>query len=400
MQAIGIVAEYNPFHNGHQYHIAQARAMHPADGVIAVMSGNFTQRGEFAVTDKSYRAKAAVECGVNLVLELPFPYSMSSAEFFAKSGVSIADRLGFVDYLVFGSECGDIGMLSEIAKNMLSEDFFNAVKDDENEALGYPQICEKVYKKLYDKTLSKQFFSPNNILAIEYIKAIYTLKSKIIPITIKREGGSYDALYTEGTKYQSATAVRDMLYNNLKSAFDYVPENAKKIYREAIKNGAMPTDISKLDTAVIAYFRLNSPKAECNIHDASGGLYNRLYDNSMTVNTINSLVSVTETKKYIKARIKRAVWNSYFGVTSSAVKELPEYTQVLAMDAVGRSLLKRLKEMTDFTVLTKPASYKNGSPSVIAQKELSNKADSVFDLALNLPISGVSALRFTPYVKK
>ncbi len=401
MKTAAIITEYNPFHNGHEYQIKKIRELLGEDtAVIAVMSGNFTQRGELAITDKSYRARVAVECGVNLVLELPFPYSISSAEFFAKSGVFIADSLGIVDYLVFGSECGDTKLISEIAENMLSEKFIEAVKSEENNALGYPQICEKAYSELFGEGLSREFFTPNNILGIEYIKALISSNSKMIPLTIMREGADYNSPYTEGTKYQSASAIREMIFHNQVSAFDYIPKNAKSIYEEATAKGAMPSNIAKLDTAVISNFRLNSPKAECKIHDAGGGLYNRLYENSMTETNIFSLVSKTETKKYTKARIRRAVWNSYFGVTSSVVKEPPAYTQVLAMDSVGRSLLKRLKKTASLQIITKPASYRGGSPAVIMQKEFSNRADSVFDLALNLPISGDFAITFTPYVKK
>ncbi len=403
MKTAAIITEYNPFHNGHEYQIKKIREILGNDtAIIAIMSGNFTQRAEPAVTDKSYRAKAAVECGVNLVLELPFPYSMSSAEFFAKSGVKIAEDLGVVDYLVFGSECGSADILYSVAKSMLSNDFIEAVKleEQQNPQIGYPAICESVYKKLCDKDFNHAIFTPNNILGIEYIKALITFNSKIIPITIKREGGEYNSLYTEGSKLQSATAIRKMISQNINSAFDFVPKSAKKIYIEAIQNSHMPTDYSNLDSAVISHFRLNTPTAECDIHDAGGGLYNRLHENSMTVSTINSLVSLTETKKYTKARIRRAIWNSYFGVTSSAVKELPSYTQVLAMDQVGRLLLKEIKKVAGLSVITKPSSYRDRSPSVIKQKELSNKADAMFDLTLKMPISGRFSLTFTPYVKK
>ncbi len=401
MKTAAIITEYNPFHNGHEYQIKKTRELLGEDtAIIAIMSGNFTQRGEPAVTDKSYRARAAVECGVNLVLELPFPYSNSSAEFFAKGGIGIANSLGIVDYLVFGSECGNIDDLTEIARNMLSDNFLDAIKANACDNIGYPKLCEKLYREFFSNELSADFFTPNNILAVEYIKALYFLNSNIKPITVKREGAGFDAAYTEGTIFQSATAIRSLIASNSASAFDYVPKKAKNIYIEAVTNGHLPTEMSLLDTAIITNFRLNPPKAECNIHDTAGGLYNRLYENSMTASTINSLVSMTETKKYTNSRIRRAIWNSYFGVTSSVVKAPPAYTQVLAMDTIGRSLLKEISKVSGFTVLTKPASYRDCSPSVIAQKELSDKADSIFDLARKMPISGNFPLTFTPYVKK
>ena len=402
MKVAAIITEYNPFHNGHEYQIKKTREILGEDtAIIAIMSRNFTQRGEPAIADKLIRASAAVECGVDLVLELPFPYSMTSAEFFARSGVHIATRLGIVDHLVFGSECGDIAELYEIAENMTSQAFLQELSERERSesAIGHAVLCETVYNELYGN-LPKDFFTSNNILALEYIKALIIEGSSIAPVTIKREGGNYTSEFTEGTTLQSATAIRAMINANDSSALEYVPEKAKAIYEKAILSGEMPIYTDRLDSAVISYFRLNSPVDECPIHDAGGGLYNRLCDLSMTASTITSLTSMAETKKYTTARIRRAIWSSFLGVTSSTVRELPAFTQVLAMDAVGRSLLKRIKKMSDFPVLTKPSSYKSYDDRVVRRVELSAKADSVFDLCRKTPISGRYALRLTPYVKE
>ncbi len=403
MKIAAIITEYNPFHNGHEYQIKKTRELLGDDtAVIAIMSGNFIQRGGVAITDKLTRATAALECGVNLILELPFPYSMSSAEFFAKAGVHIAQRLSIVDYLVFGSECGDISVLEKIAQNMSSGKFSSRLAEatDISQDVGYPTLCELVYKELYGEELKSEFFSPNNILALEYLKALKSEQSTITPITIRREGGAYDAPIESHTTLQSASAIRDLIYDNSNSAYDFVPENAKSVYINAESNGKFPTFPEKLDAAIISSFRLNPPKLRGEIHDAEGGLYNRLYSASMTESTISSLIAKTETKKFTRARIRRAIWYSFLGVTSSDVRALPEYTQVLAMDDIGRTLLKRIKKMSDFPVITKPSSYKEHSESVISQKELSNRADAVFDLTLKCSNSAKDALTFTPYVKK
>ena len=405
MKVAAIISEYNPFHNGHKYQVDKIREILGEDtAVIAIMSGNFTQRGEIAVTEKGVRASSAVECGVNLVVELPFPFCMSSAEFFAKSGVKIASSLGIVDYLVFGSESGDLTELSDIAAIMNSSEYNLELDSLRNNSAykeyGYPELCEAAISTLYGKDVTREFLSPNNILAIEYIKAILSSASQIKPLTIKREGAGYLDFINPMAEFQSATAIREELSAKSDSALDYVPYNAKIIYLDAIKNGKMPSDVTKLDSAVISSFRLNSPDTSVDIHDAMGGLYNRLCDMSAEATTISSLTSMTETKKYTKARIRRAIWNTYFGVTSSKVRELPCYTQVLAMDDIGRSLLKMIKKVSDFPVITKPSSYKEYGDAVIEQKELSNKADAVFDLTLNEPNSGRYPLIFTPYVKK
>ncbi len=404
MKVAAIISEYNPFHTGHEYQIKKLRQMLGEDtAVIAIMSGNYTQRGEIAVADKTVRAKAAVECNVNLVLELPFPFSMSSAEFFAKSGVKIANEIGVVDYLVFGSESDDINELSDIASVMSSEEYLltldtlkNDVKYDD---YGYPELCQMALSRVYGKELSRELFSPNNILGIEYIKALRTLGSAITLIAIKREGAGYNDIINPMAEYQSASAIREELALNNISALDYVPEKAKQIYIDAIQDGKMPSDISRLDIGIISSLRLNSPVAMPDIHDAMGGLYNRICDLSADANSISSLTSLAETKKYTKARIRRAIFNTYFGVTSSDVRALPSYSQVLAMDDVGRSILKRIKKMSDFPIVTKPSSYRELGYQVIKQKELSNKADSVFGLSLKNTNSGRFPLIFTPYVK-
>lgn len=403
MAVAAIITEYNPFHNGHAYQIAETKRLLGEDtSIIAIMSGNFTQRGELAFADKTTRAKAACECGVDLVLELPFPFSMSSAEYFAKSGVKIATELGIVDYLVFGSELGDIKLLSEIAENMLSDKFQSSLiaKDKEISNKGHASLVEEVYNELYKTELSEDIFSPNNILGIEYIKALKEFSSPIIPFTIKRNGAGYNDKITLGTQMQSASAIRELIGLSDYSALDYIPEKAKPIYSSEIKNGFAPTDESRLDSAVISHFRLNTSNASTDIHDAGGGLYNRLCQMSMTATSISALVSMTETKKYTKSRIRRAMWNSYFGVTSSEVRELPAYTQVLAMNTKGRSLLKKAKKVSGIPIFTKPSSYKDSERTVVYQKENSNRADAIYDLSRKKPISAGFSLTYTPYVKE
>ena len=404
MKVAAIISEYNPFHLGHEYQVKKIREIIGEEtAIIAIMSGNYTQRGEIAVADKTIRAKAAVECGINLVLELPFPFSMSSAEFFARSGVKIAEEIGVVDYLVFGSESGDIDELSDIASIMSSPEYELTLETIRNEVeykdCGYPELCQIALSKIYGKDISRDYLSPNNILAIEYIKAISSFGASITPLTIRRMGAGYLDIINPMTEFQSASAIREELASQNYSALDYVPNNAKEIYLSAIEKGKMPTDASRLDLSVICSFRLNSPSASYDIQDANGGLYNRLCDASAEATGISSLTAMADTKKYTKARIRRAIWNSYFGVTSSDVRALPAYTQVLAMDSIGRSVLKRIKKVSGFPVITKPSSYREYGDRVIHQKELSNKADSVFTLTMKNADSGLFPLIFTPYVK-
>jgi cytidyltransferase-like protein len=227
MKLAAIIAEYNPFHNGHKYQIDKARELLDEDlAIVAIMSGNYTQRGELAIADKTYRARAAVLGGVNLVIELPFPYSSSSAEIFATSGVHIANSIG-ADYLIFGSECGDIDALKKAADILNSEEFKNNLEQikcsKSSDTMGYPQIVEAAYRKCDGANIQLDISTPNNILAIEYIKAIKALGAYLTPITIKRSGAGYsDGDIVKGQALQSATAIRGLMAKNDNSAFEYI----------------------------------------------------------------------------------------------------------------------------------------------------------------------------------
>ena len=404
MKVVAIIAEYNPFHYGHLYQINKIKEQLGDDcAIIAIMSGNFTQRGEIAVADKVVRASSAVMSGVDLVLELPFPYSISSAEFFASAGVYIASSLGIVDYLAFGSEIGDTDKLCSIADVMLSDEFSEMLSNmqtaKDTRDLGYPKLCQLALESIVGENCA-YVFSPNNILAIEYIKAIKRLNSKIKPFTVKRYGSDYNNCEIGDGIIQSASAIRELIRNGNQAAFDYIPDGAREILAKAHADGLLPTLPERLDIALISHIRINPPKETCNIHDTFGGLYNRLHDVSHEATSISSFISLAETKKFTNARIRRALWCSYLGVTSSDVRTAPAYAQVLGLGPVGRTLLKKIKKSGVLPLITKPSSYIGLSDEVKKQKELSDRADSVFYLAHSVPRSGKFSLKFTPYVKE
>ena len=405
MKTVLIISEYNPFHKGHKYQIDDIRKTYGDDtAIIALMSGNYTQRGDVAIMDKYLRAECALLGGVNLVLMLPFPYSASSAEFFANAGVEIANAIGVVDVLAFGSECGDVASLYSVAKNMLTPEFSSALQlamnDAEKKNLGYPKLCEAIYKELYSTELIKDFFSPNNILAIEYIKALIRTKSSITPYTTKRIGADYNYEEIIESDFQSATAIRNLFFKNPNSAIHFLPNTSKNTLLSAINSNLTPCDTEKLSIAVLSYFRLSTPVSSCDIHDADGGLYNRLIAASFKATDISTLVKLASTKKYTTARIKRAIWYSFFGVTSSDVRTPPRYTQVLALDTLGQALLKRIKKTTAFPVITKPSSFDDLDEVGIRQKKLSDAADFIFELSKPFPSTAETVMKAKPFVKK
>ena len=405
MKTALIISEYNPFHSGHKYQIEDVRKSYGEDtAVIALMSGSFTQRGEIAIADKFTRAECAILGGANLVLLLPFPYSVSSAEFFARAGVEIANNLGIVDILAFGSESGDVATLSEIAKNMLSDDFKvrleELMKASENKAIGYPKLCEIAYNEIFSSELSSAFFSPNNILAIEYLKALILTNSNIAPYTTKRIGAGYNAEEITNSEHQSASAIRKEFKKDINSALEYIPNSSKKTFLKAYNSMSLPCDEDRLSSAVLSFFRLSSPTDSCNIHDADGGLYNRLITSSFKATSITNLTDLAATKKYTTARIRRAIWYSFFGVTSSEIRTMPKYTQALGMDLIGQTLLKRIKKTTGFPIITKPTATENLDEIALKQKQLSDKADFIFELSKPKSSPAETPLISKPFVKK
>lgn len=399
MTVVAIISEYNPFHSGHAYQIKRIREEFGEDtAIISIMSGNYTQRGEAAFMPKDVRAKCAVLGGANLVLELPFPFSTASADLFAKSGVKIAESLGIVDYISFGSESGDINLLYNAARVYLCDEFkkeFSNLLNDKS--LGYPARCELAYKAVCGEC--DVSFTPNNILAIEYIKALLESGSTIKAHTVKRNGASYNSEAFEDASNQSASAIRNAFNASDKAALDYIPDVCKNIISASEKNGDLPCDISRLSPAFISKLRLSSSLPSEDYHDANDGLYNRLYNISFEANDITSLLKLSETKNYTKARIRRALLNVFFGVTSSVVKALPKFTQILAMDSIGMHLLKQVKK-TEFKILTKPSAYEHFDEIEMNQKRLSDTADAIFELTKPIPKHGKSVLKFTPFIKK
>lgn len=217
MNITGIITEYNPFHNGHLYHLNSAKKETNCDGVVCVMSGNFVQRGEPALIDKWKRAEMAILNGVDLVIELPTFYALSSAEFFAKGSISILDSISVIDNIFFGSECGNISYLEKIAKTLTLESFDlqSKIKENLKSGMTFAKARELSLKDiLKDDSLEEVLSSSNNILGIEYIKSLINLNSSILPITLKREGSRYNDKSLTST-FASATSIR---------------ENLKKIY--------------------------------------------------------------------------------------------------------------------------------------------------------------------------
>jgi predicted nucleotidyltransferase len=379
MKIFGIIAEYNPLHRGHEYQIKRTRELLGQDsGYICLLDGNFVQRGEAALFNKHARAEAAVHCGADLVLELPLPYALSSAEGFAFGAVSILNRLNCVDYLSFGSESGDTKELYEIADLLLKPEIDELIIKELKNGIPYASARQRAAETLAGRPLN-MLTQRNNILGVEYIKALTKLDSSIIPITIKRD-----------FSFHSATELR-----GLNNCLDKLPCEAAEVFAAEIKAGRGPVRLASLETAILYKLRTMSREEFAGLPDATEGLGDRLFKLA-GAESLDLLYKRAATKRYPEARIRRMVINAYLGIKAGTAKaELPNlYARVLAANSKGREIINRIDKA--FPVITKPA---HGRGSTLF--ELEAKATDLYVIGYPdaLQRKGGSEWTRSPYIE-
>ena len=397
-KTVGIICEYNPFHGGHRYQIEEVRRL-GFERVVCVMSGNTVQRGEFAIADKYTRAEMAVKGGADLVLELPYPYSASSAEFFALAGVRILENAG-VDAICFGSECGDIEKLKKAAEVCDSEAFSELYKALVSSGAGTVSAYFDSYKRITCEELPG---GANDILGIAYLRALKRENSKIEPIAIKRKGSDYreDNVTENMTDHPSATMLRNCLIENGTDGkfCDLVPKETHDILNKAIKEGRAPTKMSNADSAIIAALRLFDPASLENIADIGGGLGEKILSVSHKVTAYAELVSLAADKHYTEARVRRAVLNILTGVTLDDLKAYPAYTTVLGFNDMGRAILSELRKKEKLPFITKPADAESLGEVASRQISLDRRADALFTLATPTKTDSGEFVRKHPFAE-
>lgn len=391
MKTVAIVSEFNPFHNGHRYCIDEVRRHYGEDTcIIALMSGNYTQRGDVALADKFTRAAAAVRGGVDLVLEIPFPYSVSSAEYYANAGVSMAASLGIVDVLAFGSECGDVDRLSDVASKLASSDYQEALRSALRNvpSLGYAQAAQAAYASLYGDSGASVLATPNDTLAVRYLVANQKLTKPLEVFCVKRQG-SYHA--TSLDTMASATAIRAAIdRGDLAAAYNAMPSPAAALIREAVDNGKAPAKLSYLGNVFLSFLRL-APSGDAD--ELSG----RLAAAALNAADLEEFFTLVATKHYTHAHLRRTLWHRLFGVTSADLQTPPAYTQVLAHNARGRAALRRASRLTTLALLTKPADGQSLKGDAGRQVALSQRADRLYPLAMPRPVAGNAAMKAAPF---
>lgn len=377
MLVAGIVAEYNPFHNGHKYHINQTRAS-GATHIVAVMSGSFMQRGDIALCSKWTRAQMALQNGVDLVVELPVPFAVASANTFAFGGVYLLNQLG-CDMISFGCESGDIATLVDAAcvlEEVERSKLFSEMLKGEN--CSYATARQKAVTAIFGQDRTAVMLSPNNALGIEYIRAINKIGASIIPQAVVRQQVLHDSA-TVGNSMASASFLREIIRGgNLVGVKKFLPENSYSTLENDVLLCKTPVSEVKISQIMLYRLRTMTLNEFALLPDVSEGLHNRLYAAAKKATSINEFYSLVKTKRYTHARIRRIAYCALLGIEKSAQKTPPSYIRVLGATRGGMEILSRAKTKAQIPIGSKFADLFKQNPQGIGLDIL---ATDIFSLA-------------------
>lgn len=348
-RVVGVIAEYNPFHNGHYYHLQKAKEEAGAEYCVAVISGNFTQRGETSIVNKWMKAYMAICGGADLVIELPTVYSISSAENFASGAIKILDSLKIVDSFAFGAETDDLATLNNIA-NVLYEEprpYVSILNHELKKGVSYPTARENALMMYLNdiKRYANILNSPNNILAIEYLKALKNQKSRLEPIMIKRRKVYYndDRIVDD---FASSTAIRKLLrrreYEDLRKV---IPRSTYQILAKEISDGHLILGLEKYEKEIIYTLRRMSVEQIADLPDVSEGLEHAIKNAANNCNDINELIETIKSKRYTQTRIQRILLYAILGINKRMMensRKITPYARVLGFTQSGKALLSEI----------------------------------------------------------
>ena len=378
MKTAGIIAEYNPFHNGHKYHI-DATKKSGADAVVCVMSTYFVQRGESAVAEPRVRTQMALKNGADLVLALPIPWACAGAQVFARGAVSILNNTGCIDMLSFGSESADIEKLKQAASIIDDEQVREALKENLLEGMTFAAARQRAIDKI-NPEVSHILSNPNDTLGVEYIRTLLLSESKIEPYVVKREGAAHDTEQVN-KNIASASYIRNILRENEFSDI-LIPESCAELLKKEIENGKAPSDILKIESAILAHMRSITAEEILKAPDISEGLENRIYSASRQARSLDELYSLAKSKRYSHARIRRAVINTFLGVTKEDCEGEPPYIKVLGFTKKGQEILKTMKSTAKVPVVMRAADIARLDQRAKRIFELEAHAADMFTLTL------------------
>lgn len=349
---MGIISEYNPFHNGHAYHIRETRRL-GATHIIAVMSGDFVQRGEPALLSKWARAEMALCSGANLVVELPLPWSMATAERFAFGAVSLLCDMGCVNHLSFGSECGDVAKLDAAAQAVDSPLLSSNLHTLLDQGATYAKARELAVQSIFGEDTAQLLRTPNNILGIEYLRAMHRLHASFSAVTMRRIGAKHDgAGALDG--FASASHIREQyrLYG-LSDVDSCIPENTKRILAREQSMGRCPSDLRMLERAILSRLRMMTAQQISRLPDITEGLEHRVVNAVRKSATLEEVIKNIKTKRYTHARIRRIILSAYLGIESDRIPQNPPYIRILGFDEKGVELMKQMKHTANLPLVVR-----------------------------------------------
>lgn len=399
MKICGVIAEYNPFHTGHALQLAETRRVLGADtAIVCVMSGNYVQRGDFAVMEKYRRAQVAAQCGADLVLELPLGAALSSAEGFARGGVRALDALGAVGFLSFGSECGSTRALLRAMSTLELPRVQHAFRDALREGASYAAARQQALAAV-DPSCAALLSSSNNTLGLEYCRAIAAEGSLLTPFTIRRRGAAHDST-APAEDYASASLLRAHLAaHELSACVPYLPAPSLSMLKQAIDCGEAPVFLSDMDRALLSHLRRLSASALSCYDSDSEGFHNRLAQAIRDGADFDGICEHAQTRRYPLARVRRALLRAWLDFPLDACGAPPAYLRVLAIGPQGRALLRLFSQTARVPLITKPLHEKELPREMQPMLAREVLADDLYALAFPAtdPRVGGNHFRKTPY---
>ncbi len=396
MNICGIIAEYNPFHNGHAYHIEQTKKETNCDAVVVIMSGNFIQRGVPALFDKWTRTKMVLQGGADLVIELPSFYATSSAEYFAQGSIGLLDGLGVVNNISFGANTSDLDALKRIANVLYlePENYKKLLHSELKRGTSYPIARSNALKNFLKKEYNAKYIADilldsNNILAIEYLKALLYSNSQIKPILIERKGTTYNSTNIVDNMC-SATAIRNLLEKNeLKTVENVVPDQVFKMINQEIINGRAPMFLKNYEKEILYTLRRTSTTDLANIADVSEGLENLLKKASNEGMELDNIIDIVKTKRYTRTRIQRILLHTLLDVRKTDVEDYkhnPQYIRVLGFTKNGEKVLSQIGNLSNLPVVTSVGKFlKNANETSKKMLEKDIMATNIYTLGYQVP---------------
>lgn len=374
MSLAGIVAEFNPLHNGHKYLIDCAK--NDGHNVACVISGNFVQRGDTAIIPKFKRAETALIAGADIVVELPVPWSMSTAQNFAFGAISQLSALN-IDILYFGSESGNEDLLQSVAEILESNAYNEIIKNELNNGVTFAKLRQKAVESLLGEEAALALENPNDTLAVEYIGAAKKLGLNIKFKAIKRIGANHNDASSKDN-YSTSTLLRNEIKNsNTNYLKEFIPKNILSVVQSSPKS-----DIQKLDSAIISKLKLTDYETISKLPDLSEGLENLLYKKIKEADSYSKLCDLVKTKRYTMARVRRIILSAFLGIDNSWFLKEPPYVRILGFSSDGQTLIPKIVKKPIITRISQINRLDETSKAVL---ELENKISSVYALTLDNP---------------